>query len=54
MAILNLILHLEPPCATPTHIFHYLIPTTLVLQIIVRYPAPVTFDNGMALMYKSD
>ncbi len=52
MHILNSILHLEPPCATPSsHILNYLIPPTPALQIIFRSPHPrVTFENGIALM----
>ncbi len=54
--ILNSILHLEPPCATPSsHILNYLIPPTPALRIIFRSPPPprVTFENGIALSAKS-
>ncbi len=41
LRILNSILHLEPPCATPSsHILNYLIPPSPTLRIIFRSPPP--------------
>ncbi len=51
MRILNSIIHLETPCATPSsHSLIYLIPPTPALLITFRSTPPrVTFENGIAL-----
>ncbi len=47
--ILNSMLHLELPCATPSsHISNYLIPPTPTLQIIFQSPK-IILENGIAL-----